>query len=125
MYFEKLALEVNATAAGLQVMKPASIQGQSGVDQKFAFLATDGEKKYGVDIVPEATEKEVMRSYLKRMDTGAVVFIISLKGRPKREVYELSCDYGIRVIGPGMVDEIFAKKQAVSPRLREGLVERV
>ena len=38
MYYEKLALEVGATVAGLNVVKPAVIRGESGVDQRFAFV---------------------------------------------------------------------------------------
>jgi len=110
LYFEKLALEVNAAASGLDVVKPAVLKGRSGTDQKFTFLATDGPVMYAFDIYPEVYEKEVMRTYLKKLDTGAETYIVCLQGRPTIEAAELARRYGIEVLGPGSVGDLFSSK---------------
>jgi hypothetical protein len=117
MYYEKLALEVNAAAAGLEVIKPASVRGESGRDQKFSFLATDGDTKYAFDIYPKIGEKEVLLTYIKKMDSGAETYIVSLQGRLPPEVAELARGYGIDVLGPGSVGDFFSSRITQQLRL--------
>jgi hypothetical protein len=110
LYFEKLALEVNAAASGLDVVKPAVLKGRSGIDQRFTFLASDGPVMYAFDIYPEVYEEEVMRTYLKKLDTGAETYIVCLQGRPTVGAAELARKYGVEVLGPGSVGDLFSKK---------------
>jgi hypothetical protein len=110
MYYEKLALEVNAAASGLDVVKPAQLKGKSGIDQKFTFVAADGTTMYAFDIYPQVDEKEVLRTYLKKLDTGAETFIICLQGKPTPEAGALARQYGVEVLGPGSVGDFFNKK---------------
>ena len=110
MYYEKLALEVNAAASGLDVVKPALLKGKSGIDQKFTFVAADGDTFYAFDIYPEVDEKEVLRTYLKKTDTGAETFIVCLQGKPTPEAGLLARQYGVEVLGPGSVGDFFNKK---------------
>lgn len=110
MYYEKLALEVNAAASGLSVVKPASVKGKSGLDQKFTFVATDGTSTYAFDLYPEVGEKEVLRTYLKELDTGAETYMVCLQGKPTPEAADLAREYGLEVLGPGSVGEFFNKR---------------
>lgn len=110
MYYEKLALEVNAAASGLEVVRPATLRGKSGFDQKFGFVASDGETMYAFDIYPQVSEKEVIRTYMKKMDSGAETYIVSLQGRPSEAVSDLARGYGIEVLGPGSVGDFFSKR---------------
>jgi hypothetical protein len=110
MYYEKLALEVNAAASGLGVVRPALLRGKSGFDQKFGFVASDGDTMYAFDIYPQVSEKEVMRTYIKKMDSGAETYIVSLQGRPSAAVANLARGYGIEILGPGSVGDFFSSR---------------
>ena len=110
MYYEKLALEVNAAASGLEVIKPATLRGESGRDQRFSFLATDGVTMYAFDIYPKIVEKDVLLTYIKKMDSGAETYVVSLQGRPSQEVSDLARGYGIEILGPGSVGDFFSSR---------------
>ena len=110
MYYEKLALEVGATVAGYEVAKPPRILGASGVEQKFDFVASEEGTKYAFDIYNDVGEVEILRTYVKKMDTGAETFIVCLSGRPKDRAKELSVNYGIQILGPKEVGDLFTKR---------------
>ncbi len=113
MYYEKLALEVGATVAGLTVVKPARITGSSGVEQKFTFVAGDGPEMYGFDVYPEVGQVEMLRAYVKKMDTDAKVYVVCLSGRPNDGAKELAKNYGIEILGPREVGDFFSKRIAL------------
>jgi len=110
MYYEKLALEVGATVAGLDVVKPAVITGESGVDQRFTFVAADGSEMYAFDVYTEVKEVEILRTYVKKMDTGAKAFVVCLSGRPDAKARELARNYGIDVLSPMEVGDFFSTR---------------
>ena len=112
MYYEKLALEVGATVAGFDVVKPAVIRGASGIDQRFTFVASDGPQMYGFDVCPEIGQVEILRCYVKKMDTGAKTFVVCLSGKLKPEAQELAKNYGIEVLSPSEVGEFFSNRIA-------------
>jgi hypothetical protein len=125
MYYEKLALEVGATVAGLDVVKPAVLRGESGAEQRFTFVASDSSGTYAFDIYNEVKEVEVLRTYIKKMDTGANAYVVCLSGRPDAKAKELARNYGIDVLGPMEVGDFFSSRIAQfirSPKaLRSGL----
>lgn len=110
MYYEKLALEVGATVAGLNVLKPPVIRGESGIDQRFTFVASDGGNMYAFDVYNEVGEVEVLRTYIKKMDTGASAFVVCLSGRPDAKGKELARNYGIDVLSPMDVGDFFSSR---------------
>jgi len=110
MYYEKLALEVGATVAGLDVVKPAVITGESGIDQRFTFVAADGEDTYAFDVYAEVKEVEILRTYVKKMDTGAKAYVVCLSGRPDAKAKELARNYGIDVLSPMEVGDFFSTR---------------
>lgn len=110
MYYEKLALEVGATVAGYNVIKPPVVRGRSGVEHRFTFLAAEGSTMLAFDIYPEVGEVEVLRTYVKKMDAGIEAFIVCLSGRPRDRAKELSRVYGIQVLGPREVGDFFTRK---------------
>jgi len=116
MYYEKLALEVGATVAGLDVVKPAVIRGESGAEQRFSFVAEDRGELYAFDIYTEVTEVDVLRTYVKKMDTGASAFIVCLSGRPDGKAKELARNYGIDVLSPMEVGDFFSSRITQSIR---------
>ena len=110
MYYEKLALEVGATVAGLDVVKPAVIRGESGTEQRFTFVASDGTETYAFDVYNEVREAEILRTYVKKMDTGAIAFVVCLSGRPDAKAKELARNYGIDVLSPMDVGDFFSSR---------------
>jgi hypothetical protein len=110
MYYEKLALEVGATVAGFDVVKPAVIMGASGVEQRFTFVAADGPQMYAFEVCTEVREGEILRAYVKKMDTGARVFVVCLSGRPTPKARELAKSYDIDVLSPSEVGDFFSTR---------------
>jgi predicted RecB family endonuclease len=110
MYYERLALEVGATVAGFDVIKPASIRGASGVEQSFDFVAADGHQMYAFDLCAKIGQVEILRTYVKKMDTGAKTFIVCLSGRPNAETKDLARNYGIDVLSPSDVGNLFSSR---------------
>jgi hypothetical protein len=116
VYYEELALEVNATIAGLEVTKPPVLRGKSGIEHRFAFLATDGRARYGFDVCPQVGEVEILRAFVKKMDTAVEAFVVCLSGRPEAESKELAAKYGIKVLTPGDVGDFFSRR--ISEKIR-------
>jgi hypothetical protein len=110
MYYERLALEINATIAGLDIKKPSVLKGASGVEHRFSFLATDGKRFYGFDISPEVGEVEILRSFVKRIDTNAETYVVCLSGRPSTDAQRMAAKYGISVLTPGQVGDFFSMR---------------
>ena len=110
MSYERLALGVGATLAGLNVVKPAVIRGESGVEHKFTFVAASGSQVYAFDIYAEVGEVEVIRTYIKKLDTGATTSVVCLSGKAKPEAQDLSASYGIDILGPKEVEDFFSKR---------------
>ena len=117
MYYEKLALEVGATVAGFDVIKPAIIRGTSGTEHRFTFVAADGPDAYGFDVCSQAGQAEILRSYVKKMDTGAKTFVVCLSGRPDATAKELAKIYGIDVLSPSEVGDFFCNRIAQNIRI--------
>ena len=116
MYYEELALEVNATIAGLEVKKPPVLRGKSGVEHRFAFLAADGQTRYGFDVCPKVGEVEILRAFVKKMDTDVEASVVCLSGRPEPEGEIMSAKYRIKVLSPGDVGDFFSKR--ISEQIR-------
>ncbi len=110
MYYEKLALEVGATVAGFEVVKPPEVRGASGIDQKFTFVASDALDTYAFDVCNDVGEKEIMQNYVKKMDTGAKTYVVCLSGRPKGKAEEMAKCYGIEILGPKEVGDFFSQR---------------
>ena len=117
MYYEKLALEVGATVAGLDVVKPAVVRGTSGVEHRFTFVAADGPDFYAFDVCSQVGQVEILRTYVKKMDTGARTFVVCLSGRPDAQVKELARIYGIDVLSPSDVGDFFSDRIAENIRI--------
>jgi len=118
VYFEVLALEIYATKEGFEVIKPARLTGTSGVEHRFSFLASKGGRMRGFDLCQEVGKLEVLRAFLKEMDTGATVTLICLRGRPSEEGQRLAEEYGFRILTPADIGSFFEPEahEAVAAR---------
>jgi len=121
MYFEKLALQVNATSAGWEVMEPPRCVGTSGVGHKFTLLASDSGQKYGFDLYPDVGEVEVLRTFIKEMDAGVSGVLVCMRGRPSEKAGKLAVELGVTILNPGEIGEFFrsAKKKTLMIERRE------
>ena len=111
MYFEGLAVEIYATKAGLESVKPPRKKGASGVEHRFSFLADKEGRLCGFDFFPEVGEVEVLKSYAKQLDTGVKTYLICLKGKPTEGGAALLKEYGMRVLGPAEIAPFFDNKE--------------
>jgi hypothetical protein len=126
MEFEKLALDVRAHFAGLSIIKPPFVVGSSGVRHRFTFLASKGSELFAFDICENVGVEEVIRTFAKSLDTSAKACIINLGGRIDSETLQLASAYGIRILSPGEIQNLFTRQavqvQNVVIRLRGPLV---
>jgi len=111
MYFEGLAVEIYATKAGWEAVKPARKRGASSVEHSFSFLAISEGSSCGFDILPEVSEVEVLKAYAKQLDTGVKTYLICLKGKPTQAGADLAKEYGIRILGPADIAPFFDNKE--------------
>lgn len=111
MYFEKLALEVNATSAGWVVINPATVVGTSGIEHKFTFLASDSKKPYGFDLYPEIGEVEVLRTFIKEMDAKVSAVLVCMRGKPSERAQQVAAELGVRILSPAQIGDFFKSKK--------------
>ena len=110
MEYEKLALEIRAHFAGLSVIKPPFVVGSSGVRHRFTFLASRGSERFAFDICEKVDVVEVIRTFAKSLDAGAKACIINLGGRIGSETLQLASVYGIRILSPGEIQNLFPRQ---------------
>ena len=97
MSVEKLLLEVGSKKAGLDVIKPPALRGASGVEHKFSFLCR-GSSKVAVDIYEDITEIEVIKTFVKRVDTGAQAHLVWTGERCTASARDLAAEYGMQIM---------------------------
>lgn len=115
MEFEKLALEVRAHFAGLSVIKPPFVVGSSGVRHRFTFLVSGGPELFAFDLYEQVGVVEVIQTFVKRLDTGATACIINLGGKIDGETLQLASVYGMGIINPEEIRNLFAQKAVPVP----------
>ena len=108
MEYEKLALELSAAKAGLRPVKPGVLHGESGVEHRVTVLFTDGSRFLGFDFYDKVTEFEVLRSYVKKLDTGATLRIVSLREEATEGAKGLAAGYGINILSPKAAEALLA-----------------
>jgi hypothetical protein len=107
MLTEKLTLEVQAVKLGWKVIKPPVIAGRSGVDHAFSFVASTGTINYAFDIYEEVSEMEVLKSFIKKFDTGSVVNIICATGKVGPSAEKMAKEYDIRIFDATNASQFF------------------
>ena len=110
MELERLELRVAASKAGLQVVDPPLLTGRSGVTHRFNFLASDESGSFGVDFYDKVGEIELLKSAIKKFDTGALIHVVCLKGVPTQEAELLARDLEIRILSPETLISTFEQQ---------------
>lgn len=120
MFAEKLTLEVGSTKLGWEIVKPRRILGNSGVEHTFAFVTSSGRINYAFDIYDQVSEVEVMKSYLKKYDTEAIVNLVSTRGIATPGAQRLAAEYGMTILRPDEILPFFSSALVeTSPELAE------
>jgi hypothetical protein len=110
--FERLAVEVGATKAGLKPVVPRTVQGESGVVHSFSLLFSDGGRFHAFDIYDSVSDIEVVKSYAKKLDTGCSVDIVCPDGKVTGGADRLAASYGIRVVSPEAAAALLTPEEA-------------
>ncbi len=110
MKFEGLSLEVAAKNAGLLVVKPPVLRGKSGVDHRFDVLVSDGPRFYGFDLYQSIDEMDVLRSYIKKFDTNAVVGLVCATGKVVLAAGVLAKEYDMQILPPDRLSSFFSRE---------------
>ena len=76
-------------------------------------MAADERTTYCFDIYDEVTEIEVLKSYIKKIDTGYAVSLVS-GGRVGPLGSSLAKEYGMAVVAPNEIPEFFQHKVLTS-----------
>lgn len=117
MEYESLTLEVSAKTAGYEVVKPPILRGRTGVDHKFSFVASSSGVNYAFDFYDTVDEIEVLKTYIKEFDTGAVVGIVCTGKGATDSAISLAQEYGMTVVSPEGLTSMFKMTNvAKSPR---------
>ena len=98
MYYERLSLEVIAAKSHWQVVSPPTLTGRSGVTHRFDFVAMDGKDKLVFDICERLSETDVIKTFIKKLDTGASAYIVCLTEKMTEGAGKLAEEYGMKIL---------------------------
>ena len=118
MHFERLSLEVIATKSHWAVADPPTLVGRSGVTHRFDFLAIDGRERLAFDIYEQLAETDVIRTFVKKLDTRATAFIICPGDKVEEGADKLAKEYGLKVLRSESIGSDFRTRK-VEPSSHE------
>ena len=115
VFVEKLSLEIQAVNRGLTPVKPAATMGSSGVVHYFSFVAEGSGTTYCFDIYDDVTEIEVLKTYIKKFDTGHTVSLVCTTGKVSSLGIALAREYGLPILAAGEIP-VFFDTQLIAAR---------
>jgi len=114
LYTERLSLEVFAAKSHWQVVNPPTLTGRSGITHRFDFVALDGKNSLVFDISEQLSETDVIKTYIKKLDTGASAYIVCLTGKITERADKLAAEYGLKVLHSDNMESAFRTKEIES-----------
>lgn len=111
MYYQRLSLEIIAAKLHWQIVNPPTLRGRSGVTHRFDFVAMDGQDMRVFDICEQLSETDVIRTYIKELDTGASAYIICLTEKITEGASKLASEYGLEVLRSDNIESTFRAKE--------------
>ena len=111
MYYEKLALEVIAARSHWGVASPPILTGRSGIPHRFDFVAYDGRENIVFDIYDRLTETDVIKTFVKKLDTGAIAYIICVSEKMTEGAGRLAWEYGLKVLRSRSIESAFRQEE--------------
>lgn len=107
MYYERLSLEIIAAKSHWQIVSPPTLRGHSGVTHRFDFVAMDGQDSLAFDICEQLSETDVIKTYIKKLDTGASACIVCLTEKVTEGARRLASEYGLKVLRSDNIESAF------------------
>lgn len=92
------SLEQIAQKSGLRIVRPPSLEGRSGVSHRFSLLTRKGSEEVAFDLYDRVDDVELLRSYLKGYDTGAVVRVVSTESPPTEKAISLAKELRVGIL---------------------------
>lgn len=71
----------------------------------------DGQESLAFDIFERLGETDVIRTYIKKLDTGASVYIVCLNEKMTVGASKLASEYGLKVLPPDAIESAFRAKE--------------
>jgi hypothetical protein len=115
LYSERLSLEVIASKSRWQIVNPPTLTGRSGITHRFDFVAMDGQDRLVFDICERLSETDVIKTYIKKLDTGASACIICHAKEVTEGARRLAAEYGLKVLRSDSLESAF-KATKIRPR---------
>ncbi len=107
LYYERLSLEIIAAKSHWQIVSPPTLMGRSGVAHRFDFVAMDGQDSLVFDICEQLSETDVIKTYIKQLDTGASACIICRTKKMTEGASKLAAEYGLKVLRSDNIESAF------------------
>ena len=107
MYYERLSLEVIAARSHWQIVNPPILTGRSGVMHRFDFMAMNGQQRLAFDICERPSETDVIKTFIKKFDTGVSAYIVSLSGKMAAGAGKLASEYGLKILHSNSIESAF------------------
>jgi hypothetical protein len=117
--YERLSLEVIAVKSNWQIVNPPTLAGRSGVTHKFDFVAMHGQFGLVFDICEQLSETDVIKTYIKKLDTGVSACIICHTEKMTEEARKLAAEYGLKVLRSDDIESAFMAR-GTEPQSKEG-----
>lgn len=108
-----------AAKAHWQIVSPPTLTGRSGVTHRFDFVATAGQERLVFDIFERLSETDVIKTYVKKLDTGASAYIIYNAKSMTEGTGRLVSEYDLKVLHSDNIESTFmTKRMEHQPRSR-------
>jgi hypothetical protein len=111
LYYERLSLEIIASKFHWQTATPSTLTGRSGVTHRFDFVATGGQNTLVFDVCERLGETDVIKTYIKKLDTGASAYIYCPDGKISEGARRLASEYGLEVLCSDTIESAFRAKE--------------
>jgi len=107
---ERISLETVAVKSRWRIVNPPALIGRSGITHRFDLVVMNGQEVRAFDICERLSEIDVIRIYLKKLDTGASVCIVCHAKRMTEGVRRLVSEYGLKALHSDEVELAFGAK---------------
>lgn len=94
-----------------QIVTPPTLAGRSGVTHRFDLVARDGQDTRAFDIYEQLTETDVIKTYIKKLDTGASACIVCLSEKMTEGAGKLASEYGLNVLRSDGIESAIRAKE--------------
>jgi len=81
----------------------------------------DGQDSRVFDIYEQLNETDIIKTYIKKLDTGATAYVICLTGKMTEGASKLVSEYGLEVLRSDNIESDFRAKEIQARSQSRGL----